>query len=57
MCTLLVRIACIDLANGFIEEGAIATSVDTSASLLLFVTHTTGFGDELTTFYKGLCIA
>ncbi|MEH2264930.1 hypothetical protein [Nostoc sp.] len=57
MCTLLVRIACIDLGNGFIEIGAIATSVDTSASLLLFVTHTTGFGDELTTFCKGLCIA
>lgn len=29
-----------------------ATSVDTSASVLLFVAHTTGFGDELTLIGK-----
>jgi hypothetical protein len=29
-----------------------ATSVDTSASILLFVAHTTGFGDELTLIGK-----
>lgn len=29
-----------------------ATSVDTTASILLFVTHTTSFGDELTLLAK-----
>ncbi|MEH1907782.1 MAG: hypothetical protein V7K95_08850 [Nostoc sp.] len=35
-----------------IELKAIATSVDTSANLLLFVAYTTGFGDELTLIGK-----
>ena len=32
--------------------GKLATSVDTSATLLLVVAYTTGFGDESDTYWK-----